>query len=163
MKALFFAVLIAAAVAAAPAPAADNIPRGDLARLQGRWTTRAGPKQEILVGLEIEGHQVKVNITLPRGMKLLVHGELRIDDRVTPRALDWTKFTGLDSQELPEIRAIYELEGDTFKVCNGGPDNERPTQFKAGDGILAECLTFTRAKAQPQASEDVVGAAVARR
>ena len=30
--------------------------------------------------------------------------------------------------------AIYELKGDTLKVCNGGSDNERPKEFKEATG-----------------------------
>jgi uncharacterized protein (TIGR03067 family) len=131
---------------AAAAMAAERAPSGDLAKLQGRWTTMAGPHRDIAVRLEVDGCQATVRITTPQGLKIAVRGEIKVDESAVPRALDWVKFSGLDDQELPEIQAIYELKGDRFKVCNGGPNNERPKEFKAGDGVLADLLTFQRVK-----------------
>jgi uncharacterized protein (TIGR03067 family) len=129
-----------------PARGGDEMVEGDLARLQGRWTTSAGPRRNIHVVLDIQGHKATVGITTPQGVKLQVRGELRLNDRVTPRALDWVRFSGLDEQELPNIAAIYELDGPTFKVCNGGPNNARPTEFKPGENLLADVHVFQRAK-----------------
>jgi hypothetical protein len=56
MKSLLSALFVSATVAAT-APAADTTTTGDLARLQGCWTTKAGPRRDILVVLEVEGHQ----------------------------------------------------------------------------------------------------------
>ena len=143
MRSLLSALFVSA-LAVATAPAADITPTGDLARLQGRWTTKAGPRRDILVVLEVEGHQVRVGITTPLGLAIRVQAELTIDETAAPRALDWTKISGLDGQDLPDIPAIYELQGDAFRVCNGGPNGNRPTEFKAGEGILADLLTFER-------------------
>ena len=41
---------------------------------------------------------------------------VEIDETAKPRALDWVNFNGLDDQELPDILAIYRLEGDTLQV-----------------------------------------------
>ncbi len=143
MRASLFALCLFTVVAA---PAADNALSGDLARLQGRWSAQAGPQRNIAVELEIEGRQARVRITTPKGLKFHVRGAIKIDESAVPRALDWVDFNGLDDQELPDILAIYRLEGDTFQVCNGGPNNDRPTEFKPGDGILADLLVFARAK-----------------
>jgi hypothetical protein len=64
----------------------------------------------------------------------------------------------LDDQEFPEILAIYELSGDELRICNGGPNNDRPTEFKAGDGCLADCLTFKKKK-DPEVTEPPVASA----
>jgi uncharacterized protein (TIGR03067 family) len=83
---------------------------------------------------------------MPEGETIKVKGEIKLNEKAEPRALDWVKFNGYDDQELPEIPAIYQLQGDTFKVCNGGPNNSRPTEFKSGDGILAGLVEFKRIK-----------------
>ena len=124
---------------------------GDLARLQGCWSTTAGPRRDIGVALTVEGSEVKVRITLPRGGVLNAAGELRIDETTVPHALDWVHFRGLDGQDLPDIPAIYEFDGDTLRVCNGGPNNARPEEFKPGEGLLADVLTFRRT--QPKSSD----------
>src|SRR4051812_49394876 len=108
-------VLTIALAPSAPALAAETCVGGDLARLQGRWVTRAGARQNILVVLDIEGNKAKVDITTPQGLKFQATGELRINESVVPHALDWVGFTGLDSQDLPDIPAIYEVSGQTFR------------------------------------------------
>jgi uncharacterized protein (TIGR03067 family) len=132
------------ALLAAGGSAADRGPSGDLAKLQGRWTTRAGPGRDIPVVLEIDGRRALVKIAMPNGPEYRARGELRINENAAPRTLDWVHFSGQDGQELPDIPAIYELNGHTFTVCNGGPNNQRPTEFKPGKGALADLLTFTR-------------------
>lgn len=126
--------------------AAENAPTGDLAKLQGRWETKAGARRKLAVTLEVEGCRANIKITTPQGKTIIVKGEIKLDEKVEPRSLDWIKFNGYDDQELPEIPAIYELKGDIFKVCNGGPNNSRPTEFKPGDGVLADLLEFKRVK-----------------
>ena len=122
------------------APALD----GDLARLQGTWTTQAGPKKNIPVTIQIKGRSVTVNVKPPIGRPITAEGELEIDEKAAPKALDWRKFTGDDDQELPEVHAIYQIDGDALIVCNGGPNNPRPSAFRKGDGILADLMTFHR-------------------
>jgi uncharacterized protein (TIGR03067 family) len=151
--------VIASLAAAAGASAADLPDVGDIARLQGCWTAQAGPQHNIRVTLDIRGDQAQVDIATPQGLKFQVRGELRINDQVVPRTLDWVKFTGLDDQDLPDIPAIYELVGDTFKVCNGGPNSARPKEFKPGEGILAALVVFERprpkdAPAPPRGTPD---------
>src|SRR5438128_197903 len=104
MKSPIAVVLVTASVTLT-ARAAEHALEGDLARLQGRWLTKAGPRRDIPVVLEIEGRGVKVGITTPQGWAFSVRGELRIDEHATPRALDWIKFTGPDGQDFPEIQA----------------------------------------------------------
>jgi uncharacterized protein (TIGR03067 family) len=116
----------------------------DLARLQGKWTARAGARKEVRVLLEIKGRQATASIKTPHGMRLLLEGEIKLDESTSPRQLDWINFTGADQQEFPPLLAIYSVAGDRFTVCNGGMNGARPTKFKAGDGILAEVVVFER-------------------
>lgn len=143
------AVLCISATFLAAAPEGAKGTATDLGRLQGCWTAKTGPKRNFHVTLEIEGHAARVKIITPQGVTLRAHGEVRIDESTSPHALDWVHFQGVNDQELPDILAIYELAGDTFRVCNGGPDNDRPREFKAGDGLLADIVTIQRAKDAP--------------
>jgi uncharacterized protein (TIGR03067 family) len=134
-----------------PGPAADN----DLAKLQGVWTTRAGPNKDIPVSIEIRGSVVTVRVAITKRRSIQAKGELVIDSAAAPKTLDWVKFTGRDDQEFPEILAIYELNGDILRICNGGPNNGRPCEFKAGEGALADVLTFKREKPAEKDNERV--------
>lgn len=119
---------------------------GDLAKFQGRWVTHAGERGKLVVTVAFEGTQATVDVVTPQGLKVRVKGEVRIDDSVSPHRLDWVNFNGADSIDLTEIPAIYEWKGDALRVCNGGPNNARPTEFKRGDGVLADVHVFERVK-----------------
>jgi uncharacterized protein (TIGR03067 family) len=134
--------------------AAETSVAGDLARLQGRWLTRAGARHNIVVLLNVDGKKATVDITTPQGLKFHATGELRINESVAPRALDWVGFTGLDDQDLPDIPAIYEIADGTFKVCNGGPNSPRPSEFKPGENILAGIHVFQRDKSSASGQSD---------
>ena len=126
-----------------PAGAAEAA-RGDLARLQGTWTARAGRGKDIQVVLKIEADAVDVAIAAPGGLQFSVKGNLKVDDATTPKALDWTGLTLFDGQEFPDNLAIDALEGDTFTLRNGGPNNARPREFAPGQGALAGVVIFSR-------------------
>jgi uncharacterized protein (TIGR03067 family) len=96
------------------------------------------------VALEINGRQASASIKAPSGVRLVLEGEVKLDESTSPRRLDWIRFTGADQQEFPPLLAIYTIEGDRFTVCNGGLNGARPTDFKRGDGILAEVVVFQR-------------------
>ena len=103
-----------------------------------------GARREVRVLLEIKGCKATATIKTPHGAKLLLTGEVKLDETTSPRRVDWIKFTGADQQEFPALLGIYSLEGDRFTVCNGGLNGSRPREFKPGDGILAEVVRFER-------------------
>ena len=122
---------------------------GDEARLQGKWEARAGSDREYLVALDVVGDRVAVQITTPQGLKIRAKGEIRLDQTTSPRRLDWVKLMAGDLQALPEVQGVYKLEDDALIMCNGGFNGSRPTEFVAGDGPLAEVLTFRRPGSSP--------------
>lgn len=117
---------------------------GDLGRLQGSWTADAGVRHDIHVVIEIKGRGVCAAIKTPQGLDFQVRGEVKLDETTSPRSLDWKKLTGPDQQPLPEIAAVYKIDGDTFTVCNGGFLGARPKEFKHGEGALADVVVFHR-------------------
>jgi uncharacterized protein (TIGR03067 family) len=140
---LLISSVLLATEPAAPAP--EPMIQGDLARLQGTWTTQAGPKHAFPVAVEIRGCSVTVTVTPPVGPKIEAVGEIQVDESASPKRLDWVRFTTIDGEQpFPEIAAIYELDGDVLRICNGGPNNPRPSDFTPGDGVLADVLTFRR-------------------
>jgi uncharacterized protein (TIGR03067 family) len=126
--------------------AADQAAPGDedLGRLQGRWTAMAGARREVRVVLEVKGRGATVTITTPQGLDFQVEGEMKLDEKTTPRSLNWCNFIGPGQQPFPEITAVYKVEGDTFTVCNGGFHGARPKEFKPGDSALADLVVFQR-------------------
>jgi uncharacterized protein (TIGR03067 family) len=134
-----------------PPGASDELPengpgavKGDLERVQGVWVTQAGPRKKYSVVLEIREATARVEIRTPQGLTIHAEGLVRIDDSVTPRALDWANFKASDGQQLPDVPAIYEFDGETLRVCNGGLNGRRPTEFVPGEGSLADVVVFRR-------------------
>jgi uncharacterized protein (TIGR03067 family) len=142
-----------ALLAAPPAPTrADDKdkPKGDLARLQGTWTTKAGREGNIPVVLRIEGRAVTVKFTNPQGQDIEIKGQVAVDDAAKPhKTIDWVKFTNPMGEDAPDNLGIYTFEDDdTVKVCNGGPGNERPAEFKAGEGGPPQLFVMKREAAK---------------
>lgn len=57
----------------------------------------------------------------------LVHGDFKIDPLAKPKTIDiiFTEGPGKGHSQ----KGIYELEGDTQKICIAMPDQPRPTEF----------------------------------
>jgi uncharacterized protein (TIGR03067 family) len=69
-------------------------------------------------------------------------GSLRVDESVTPNEMD---ITGADGpNEGLTIPTIYELNGDTLKVCYALDGQERPTEFKTSPDRQLFLVTYKR-------------------
>jgi len=67
-------------------------------------------------------------------------GRYKLDPTAKPKALDLTEIGGNSAP------AIYELDGDTLRICLAeGPNAVRPTEFKA-TGKRVAVVTFKREK-----------------
>jgi uncharacterized protein (TIGR03067 family) len=148
MKALPFAAACCFLLVVAPAARPDDdAPKGDLGKLQGKWTGMSGPEKNVAIVLVLKGKNVTIKTTLPDGGQPVEHkGEIQIDEKTTPKQWDWTKFTRPDGTEEPDRLAIYELDGDTLKLCVGGPGNARPSEFQQGENGPPNLVTLTRVK-----------------
>jgi uncharacterized protein (TIGR03067 family) len=71
----------------------------------------------------------------------VVHGLFKIDPTAKPKTIDiiFTEGPGKGHSQ----KGIYELDGDTQRICIALPDQPRPTEFgsKAGSGHVMEILT----------------------
>jgi uncharacterized protein (TIGR03067 family) len=122
-------------------------PKGDLAKLQGTWTTKVGSKKDIQASMIVKDSTIEIKLTRPDNQEITLKGEMKLDEKASPKTADWVKFTGPGGQEIPAIKLIYKLEGDTWTTCSSGPDVERPTKFEGGDGPGMPTLdVWTRAK-----------------
>jgi uncharacterized protein (TIGR03067 family) len=132
-----------------PKPAdADAAKKGDLGKVQGRWKAMAGPEKNIPVLVDVKGQAVDVIFTSPEGQDFTLKGEVRLNDSASPKTLDWVKFVLPNGEDAPDNLGIYRLDGDEWTICSGGPGNERPAEFKAGEGRGASLLTLKREKSE---------------
>jgi uncharacterized protein (TIGR03067 family) len=125
----------------------DETPKGDLAKLQGTWKGTIGPNQDVPVTVKIDGKSVTATFTNDEGKEVALKGEMKVDDKAKPKTVDFVKFTDPDGKEMPDNLGIYELNDDEWKVCNGGANNPRPTEFKEGEEGGQHLLVLKREKA----------------
>lgn len=152
------AALLSIAAASASLPTAAGAddkatkPGGDLARFQGGWTAKAGPKKNVPVSITIKGNTVALKVSPPNGQEYESTGELQIDEKARPnKTIDWVKFTRPNGEPAPENLGIYEfVDRDTLRVCSGGPGNERPTEFQKGEDGPPSLIVFTRKADAPK-------------
>jgi uncharacterized protein (TIGR03067 family) len=116
----------------------------EIERLQGTWQ---------VVDLEADGQRVPESMLAEatvvvrgdrfssRGMGATYEGTMLLDPTATPRRLD------IRFEEGPEAGstnlAIYELDGDTWRLCLGG-DGRRPTGFGTEPGSARALETLRR-------------------
>lgn len=125
----------------------------DLARLQGAWRLRSlqldGQEMPTGGGIEIDGGRFK---TL--GMGAEYSGAVEIDDAAKPKRLDLVFTDGPEAGN--RNRGIYQLDGDTWKICMNMAGKARPRAFAAAPGSGNALEVFTRGAPVAVASEAVV-------
>ena len=131
--------------------------KNELARLQGTWN---------IVALEVEGQKMAAGALT--GSKIVVKGDrfttlamgatyegkLEVDPAKTPKTFN-LNFTAGPEKGNTSL-GIYELDGDTWKICMTVAGNNRPKEFatKPRSGHAFETLKRdTGAGSQPSASE----------
>jgi uncharacterized protein (TIGR03067 family) len=108
----------------------------DQEKLQGEWTLASGQRE----GQDFPEELVKSlkrtmkddTFTITRDGEALAKGKFKLDPTKKPKAID----ISLDTSDM-SVKGIYELEGDTFKLCYAAPGEDRPKEFvsKADSGI----------------------------
>ena len=134
-------------------------PKGDLAKLQGRWT-RVEAKDAPSLTWVIKGSDLTGRTKTSKGVDATITCTLKLDEAAKPRVMDSVKikvdFGGevgvLEGEvgvlDYPDEPGIYECEGDTLKVCSGLMGHPRPKTFETSD---TQTLTvFRREKDEPK-------------
>jgi uncharacterized protein (TIGR03067 family) len=125
-----------------PALAANAAAAKDQESLQGTWQ---------VVSFKVEGAQGPPEEVI-KTMKLTIKGDkmshggaggrteeatFTLDATQQPKTLDMTPTAGPDKGK--SILGIYQLDGDTLKICAAKPETARPKEFKEGkEAVLLE-------------------------
>ena len=108
----------------------------ELKKFQGTWTfasVEAGGKEEpaaqfkgMTLTFEGDKHTVK------KGDEVIQVGTQKLDPSKSPKTLDVTVAEGPNKGAV--MLGIYEISGDTLKVCFDPEGKKRPTEFKGASG-----------------------------
>ncbi|MEO7318240.1 MAG: TIGR03067 domain-containing protein [Chthoniobacteraceae bacterium] len=119
----------------------------DLKAMEGTWkveSAEAGGKpvesedlKEIVVKITGDRYEVRVKDKVDAGT-------LKLDETQKPKTMDATDTEGLDAGKV--VKAIYELTGDTLRVCYTLDGGERPTELATKEGSPVLLLTYKREK-----------------
>ncbi|HEV3166817.1 MAG TPA: TIGR03067 domain-containing protein [Isosphaeraceae bacterium] len=125
-------------------PATDP-PKTDADKIQGTWDVfrierngKAQPKDALFrIKVTFDGDKLftKVGKRPPEPQ-----GTFKLDPSQTPKAYDLTTAEG------STVHGIYELEGDTLKVCLSAPGDQRPTAMKTTPDDDRTLIIYQREK-----------------
>jgi uncharacterized protein (TIGR03067 family) len=117
--------------------------QAELKKFEGTWRTDRVEAEGKAIPLEgfqsdrliLEGDRFKSKT--PRGT---LSGVFQVNPAVVPKTIDVTFTDGPAKGKTHE--GIYELEGDTYKVCMAHPGKPRPTEFvtRPGSGDFLQVL-----------------------
>jgi uncharacterized protein (TIGR03067 family) len=111
----------------------------DEEKLQGTWTYVSFEMNGVTMP---EEERKRMSITyrddkweIKDGDKVVLTGTQKLDPSKTPHEIDSTVTEG--EGKGTTMLGIYELKGDTFKVCFDPTGKERPNSFKPKEGQFA--------------------------
>jgi uncharacterized protein (TIGR03067 family) len=121
--------------------------QAELAKLEGTWVAESveekGKPVEEARGRQFIFLNDQLSIKDARG-KELAFGSCKPIPGSSPAGLDLTYRS--DPHKGQVALLIYELEGDTLKICLPAPGAERPTEFASRPGTETSLLVLRRAK-----------------
>jgi uncharacterized protein (TIGR03067 family) len=129
---------IGLAASGGPGAAADD--KADLEKevkkFQGAWTFEsseaggqqlpAGELKELVITFAGDKHTIK------KGDQVVQVGVQKLDPSKSPKAIDVNMTEGPNKGKV--LLGIYEISGDTLKVCFDPEGKKRPTEFKSSPG-----------------------------
>lgn len=147
--------LVIVAMAAPALLAQDKPAEGDLKKLQGKWTAKAGP-EATAVTLILESGKITFEIPVPTGEVKTIEGAFTIDETTNPKSISWNNMK-IEDRSLPDVEGIYALDGDDTLKIAGGNGQGRPKAFvekgQEGEGGRANTMVFTRVKDEPKTGD----------
>ena len=108
----------------------------ELKKFHGVWTfasVEAGGKKA--PAADFQGMTVTFagdKYTVKKGDEVIQVGRQKLDPSRSPKTIDVTVTEGLNKGAV--MLGIYEIDGDTLKVCFDEGGKERPTEFRSTPG-----------------------------
>jgi uncharacterized protein (TIGR03067 family) len=154
MKRLAIGLVLGLVVA--PFAAADE--KAEIAKLRGKWQVTAMEMRGMKMPAESIGPLKMAvlelgdgKLAIRAGDRVLHEGTFKIDASDTPKTIEGALMANVGRNKGKgngETIGIYEVDGDTLRICFGGPGGGRPPkEFKTtGEGGGSSMVTYRRAK-----------------
>jgi uncharacterized protein (TIGR03067 family) len=108
----------------------------ELKKLQGAWTFESvevgGKEQPAAEFKDMTVTFEGAKFTVKKGSDVIQVGTDKLDLSKSPKTVDVTVVEGLNKGAV--MLGIYEISGDTLKVCFDPEGKKRPTEFKSASG-----------------------------
>jgi uncharacterized protein (TIGR03067 family) len=146
-------LLYAGIIMALPCIARGDDAKKDEAKIDGTWLA----KKAELAGKEFPKQAIaNLKLTLKKGdyevqAESLDRGTVTYDDTAEPKKMDIKGVEGPNKGKT--ILAIYELSGDTLKICYDLSGKEHPTEFKTLPKSQLFLVTYERQKPDESKSQ----------
>jgi uncharacterized protein (TIGR03067 family) len=117
--------------------------KSDQDKLQGDWKLESGKQagentpEEFVKEFSLTIKGDKWSVKIPGGED---KGTIKIDSSKKPKEINFTSESGAERQ------SIYDLDGDTLKVCVSEPGGNRPTEFDSKAGSPTMYFVLKRKK-----------------
>jgi len=121
----------------------------DLQAFEGTWKLSSREVD----GRKFTDEEIKDNIatndgfgkfSVRRGGKEIVAGITKLDPSTQPKSMDVILTEG--EHKGKTLLGIYEIDGDSFRVCHARPGDKRPTEFSADPGSGRTLIVYKREK-----------------
>lgn len=150
MKTLFAAIVCLALVGLAAANEIGDIIRTERNAVAGIWTIDSiefdgrkqtsdpkGPKMTVVIGSD-------GTLKVQQGRRTIIEASTEINPTKAPKAIDISYTSG--GQKGQSSLGIYEIDGDTFRVCTARAGNQRPAAFRSAPGSGLVLTVYKREK-----------------
>ena len=106
----------------------------DSAALQGKWAVTSLTREGKVEAISKDAVRVITDdkYTMKLHPLLTIKGAYKIDPTTNPKAMETTPSSG-PYKDKP-LLGIYELDGDSLKICYALPGKDRPTEFSSKEG-----------------------------
>jgi uncharacterized protein (TIGR03067 family) len=108
----------------------------EIDQLEGKWVVlsaeRDGKAWDAMKGAVRVNTGDKYVLTPKEGKA--IPGAMKIDPSKKPKTMDMSPTEGNFKDKT--LLGIYEVDGDTLKICFAEPGKERPTEFTSKAGVV---------------------------
>ena len=122
--------IVAAALLASACAFADDKPKDDLQRVQGKWDWDPAMKQSdaipqiLLERAVIQGNSLDFHYIFD-GKRFTTSTEITLYPGTTPKRIDFTPKDGANKGKT--YLGLYEINDGKLRICYRGPGSTRPT------------------------------------